>query len=203
MIDSGHEVRFTSANCLISKRQFIIEGKREGNLYYIPESEDRDVAHLGLATNRSMPKTLAIWHRRLGHRTFDYATIEYLRPPVSKFNIKRSGAETEGNRLCSTCAAGRQHKEAATAPREKAKVLLEVVHSDICGPMQVSTIAGERYFITFIDEKSGRIAVTLLKSKNEALGAFQVYKAWAEREARKPIPTLRTDGGGEYMGQVF
>jgi len=203
MIDSGYEVRFTSAKCAISKSQFVIKGKREGNLYYIREHDEKEVAHLGLDTNKSMPETLAVWHRRLGHRTLDYATIEYLTPPVSEFNIKRSGAQVEGKGLCGTCAVGRQHKEAATGSREKAQVLLQVVHSDICGPMQVSTITGERYFITFIDEKSGRIAVTLLKSKNEALGAFQAYQVRPEREARKPILTLRTDGGGEYTGQLF
>jgi len=69
--------------------------------------------------------------------------------------------------------------------------------------MQVSTISGERYFITFIDEQSGRIAVTLLKAKSEALGTFQAYKARAEKEAGREIKVLRTDGGGEYIGRDF
>jgi len=69
--------------------------------------------------------------------------------------------------------------------------------------MQVSTITGEKYFVTFIDEKSGRIAITLLKAKNEVLGAFQVYKARAEKEAGRVIRCFSTDGGGEYTSQQF
>ena len=61
--------------------------------------------------------------------------------------------------------------------REKTKVLLEGVHSDICGPMQISPLTSEKYSITFIEEKSGPIAVTLLQRKDQALAAFQAYKA--------------------------
>jgi len=78
-----------------------------------------------------------------------------------------------------------------------------VVRSDICGPMQVSTITGEKYFITFMYEKSGRIAVTLPQRKDQALQAFQAYQAWAEQEARRRIEALRIDGGGEYASHNF
>ena len=69
--------------------------------------------------------------------------------------------------------------------------------------MQISTLTCEKYFIRFIDEKSGRIAVTLLHRKDQALAAFKAYKARAENEAGRRIGVLRTDGGGEYSGQYF
>lgn len=90
-----------------------------------------------------------------------------------------------------------------TGKREKANELLEGVHFYVCGPMQVSTIMGERFFVTFIDEKSGRIAVTLLKAKSKVLRAFQAYRARAGKEAGRAIRTLRTDGGGEYTSGEF
>jgi len=90
-----------------------------------------------------------------------------------------------------------------TGSREKPCKLHAVVHSDISGPMQVSTISGEWHFITFIDEMSRRIAVSLHKMQSEGLGAFQAYKARAEKEAGHEIKRLRTDGVGEYVGQAF
>jgi len=90
-----------------------------------------------------------------------------------------------------------------TGSRGKAVELLKVVHSRICGPMQVSTISGKRNFITCIDSKSGRIAVTLLKAKGDALGAFQAYKARAEKEVGREIKNLRMNGGGEFIGHHF
>ena len=205
IINSGYKVAFTSERCTISKQGICLKGDREGNLYYIQNWPHSETAHIGLATNKSLAETLEMWHRRLGHRTLDEATVGYLLPRVSDFTIKRKeGNIVRGDReICSTCATGRQHKEGSTGTREKTAQILQVVHSDICGPMQVSTITGEKYFITFIDEKSGRIAVTLLQRKDQALEAFQAYQSRAEKEAGRKIEALRTDGGGEYARQHF
>ena len=40
--------------------------------------------------------------------------------------------------------------------------LLENINSDVCGPMETVAIDGEKYFVTFIDKASGRLAVSLL-----------------------------------------
>jgi hypothetical protein len=34
----------------------------------------------------------------------------------------------------------------------RAKEILELIHSDICGPMQTLSIGGAKYFLTFIDD---------------------------------------------------
>jgi len=180
-----------------------LQGEREGNLYYVRIPEGNIHAHLGLATNKAKPQKLEIWHRRLGHRRLDKTAVEYLSSKVSEFDIERSTKDQGEKDLGGICAVGRQQKEASTGTREKTNVLLEVVHSDICGPMQISTLTCEKYFITFIDEKSGRIAVTLLHRKDQALAAFQAYKARSENEAGRRIQVLRTDGGGEYSGRYF
>jgi len=203
LIDSGYNVSFGSKMCTISKQALSLKGERQGNLYCLRKLKNHDSAHLGLATNKSVPETAEVWHRRLGHRTLDTGSISYLKSRVSDFEIKGNTGERDERKICKTCAIGHQHKEPMTGSRGKAVELLEVVHSDICGPMQVSTINGERYFITFIDSKSGRIAVTLLKAKGDALGAFQAYKARAEKEAGREIKNLRTDGGGEFIGRHF
>jgi len=69
--------------------------------------------------------------------------------------------------------------------------------------MQVNSVTCERYLITFIDERSGRIAITLLISKNEVLAAFQAYKKWAENQARKESRAFKTDCGEEYINHQF
>jgi hypothetical protein len=44
----------------------------------------------------------------------------------------------------------------ATAP-------LQLVHSDLCGPLSVPTPHGDRYFITFIDDYSRFVILKLLR----------------------------------------
>ena len=180
-----------------------VPAKREGNLYYLRREEVFDHAKIGLTTNKSVAKSIDVWHRWLGHRTLDQQAIQFLQPRVSEFEIQSSKIGATVGEVCGTCAIGCQHREAIIGTKEKAVALLDVVHSDICGPMQVSMITGERYFITFIDEPSGRVAVTLLKTKSEALGAFHAYKMRAEKEAGRGIRALKTDGRGEYLNNEF
>ena len=105
--------------------------------------------------------------------------------------------------ICGICAVGRQHREAGTKRRERATKILAVVHSDLCGPMQTVGLNGERYFVSPIDEMSGTVSITLLKSKDAALTAFQAYRARAEKSTGKAIKALRSDGGGEYLNLEF
>ena len=203
LIDSGYKVSFGLEKCIIAQDNLRMEGERDGNLYYLRSNRSKERASLGLATHKPTSQTIEVWHRRLGHRTLDLPTIQYLQPRVSDFAISNTTDFKSEPKICVTCAISRQHKKPITGTRNKLVELLGVVHSDICGPMQVSTLSGEKYFITFSDEHSGHIAVTLLKAKSDALSAFLAYRVRAEKEAGKVIKILRTDGGGEYVGQQF
>lgn len=63
-------------------------------------------------------------------------------------------------------------------------------------------LMGEQYFTTFIDEWSGRIAISLLTRKSEVFDQFKQYKAKVEQETGKKIKSLRCDRG-EYTGNGF
>ncbi|RVW42617.1 Retrovirus-related Pol polyprotein from transposon TNT 1-94 [Vitis vinifera] len=77
--------------------------------------------------------------------------------------------------------------------------ILEIIHSDICCPDMDAY--GPKYFISFINDYSRYMYIYLLHNKNEALGAFKVFKAEAEKQCGKQIKMVRTDRGGEYYGR--
>jgi hypothetical protein len=57
--------------------------------------------------------------------------------------------------VCEVCALDKIHRE--TFPKEntwRAKAPLELVHTDICGPMSTKSHGENQYFITFIDDFS-------------------------------------------------
>ena len=54
---------------------------------------------------------------------------------------------------------------------------MELVLTDLVGPMQVTSIGGSTYFMTFIDDFSGKTWVCFLKSKFEAFDKFLEFKA--------------------------
>ena len=205
-VDHGHNLTFSPTGCQIrgTRTQERIDGVREGNIYLLRAKRFA----LATLSNQDVAVSPEVWHRRLGHRDFGAAAQGVIGKAVVGLDVKEIGGNrmTIGevvDRVCETCVGGRQHKEKMTGSREKAHDLLECVHSDVCGPMQTATITGERYFVTFVDEASGRIAVALLKEKHQVLENFKIYRRRAEKDTGKSIRRLRTDGGGEYLNTKF
>lgn len=81
--------------------------------------------------------------------------------------------------------------------------MLELVHSDICGPITPCSNGGKRYILTFIDDFSRKSWVYFLQEKSKAFLAFKSYKVLVEKEVSSPIKILRTDCGGEYNSHEF
>ena len=72
-------------------------------------------------------------------------------------------------------------KRSFSAKGFKAKEPLELVHSDVCGPLNVQARGGYEYFITFIDDYSRYEYVCLMQKKYETFGKFKEFLAKAER----------------------
>jgi transposase InsO family protein len=67
----------------------------------------------------------------------------------------------------------------------------------------VLTKGGKRYFMTLIDDASRFCYVYLLKTKDEALDYFKIYKAEVENQLERKIKRLRSDRGGKFFPKVF
>ena len=80
---------------------------------------------------------------------------------------------------------------------------LQLVYTDVCGPMQTHSFGGSRYFITFTDDYSRFSRSYFMKHKAEALDKFKEFKALAEKESGMTIKVLCSDRGGEYMSEEF
>ena len=74
---------------------------------------------------------------------------------------------------------------------------LDLIHSDLCDLKFVQIRGGNKYFITFIDDSTKYCYVYLLKSKDEAIEKFGLYKNKVENQLYKKIKVLRSDRGGE------
>lgn len=101
--------------------------------------------------------------------------------------------------LCDSCALGKQTR-VSFMPKSPhhAKKLLEVIHNDVCGPMQSATLSGKRYFVTFTDDYSHFTTLFLLRSKSEVADKFAKFVAFDETQTGAVVKALRYDNGGEY-----
>jgi len=73
---------------------------------------------------------------------------------------------------------------------------LELVHSDLHGPLPVATREGYRYWMTFIDDATSHRAAMQLKQKSNAFDAFKTYKAFAENHFQQKMKEFQDDKGG-------
>ena len=94
--------------------------------------------------------------------------------------------------VCPACIDGKQHRIFNRRVPASAEVPLALVHSDSCGPFRTASIAGAKYFVLFIDDRSQMTWVHFLRTKGhqEVLGAFQEFKAVVEKHSGRPILRL-------------
>ncbi|CEG37391.1 FOG: Transposon-encoded proteins with TYA, reverse transcriptase, integrase domains in various combinations [Plasmopara halstedii] len=72
--------------------------------------------------------------------------------------------------ICDGCALGKQTRvRFRSTSADRASKLLEVIHSDVCGPMKTSTFRDKRYFVTCIDDNSRYCVVYLIKNKSKVV----------------------------------
>ena len=81
--------------------------------------------------------------------------------------------------------------------------LLELVHTDVCGPINIKTHGGYEHFITFINDRSRYGYIYLMHQKSDSFEKFKEYKTEVEKQLGKPIKTIRSDRGGEFLSNEF
>ncbi|KAK2412918.1 hypothetical protein QL285_048063 [Trifolium repens] len=140
-----------------------------------------------------------LWHNRYGHLSVNGLKL------LSKKNMVKGLPELgniEGK--CSDCIVAKHKRDSIPKQaRWRATEKLQLIHSDICGPINPSSNGGRRYFITFTDDFSRKTWVYIMKEKSEAFDIFKNFKALVENESRCKIQCLRTDRGGEYTSNDF
>ena len=61
-------------------------------------------------------------------------------------------AKHEG--VCKGCAQGKNVKKPSPSSDKKAKGILDIIHSDVCGMMTATSLSGYVYYVSFIDDFS-------------------------------------------------
>ena len=100
---------------------------------------------------------------------------------------------------CEGCVLGKLHRNLfPKKSNNRATRPSEIIHSDVCGPMQVESKGGSRYLVTFTDDYSRYTTVYFFKRKDEVLSKFQEYVTIVENQSENGghVKVLRSDNGG-------
>ncbi|CAA7409651.1 unnamed protein product [Spirodela intermedia] len=139
------------------------------------------------------------WHARLGH-----VNMTALQKMAREELVRGLPAVGQVDQLCEACLAGKQKRSPFPQQGEyRARHVLELVHSDLCGPIAPETPNGSKYFLLFVDDRSRYMWVAMLRSKDRAAVAIKEIKARVEGESGLKLGALRTDRGGEFTSHEF
>ena len=101
--------------------------------------------------------------------------------------------------FCEDCTLAKQHRLPFPDSNSSSSGLLELVHMDVCGPLQVMLTGETRYLATFIDDYSKLCHVVPLGYKSEAAQALRATIRLWEAQTGHRLKAVRTDRGTEYV----
>ena len=196
--EKGHSVIFRNGTCDIirnSDNSLILSANRIGRNYKITIRSSA-VAYSAYDTEAASRK---IWHARMGHPSSK--TIDELEKKQLIHITDKDKKELEN---CHACIPGKLPRKAfgETSNRNKYSKL-ELIHSDLCGPMQNDSLGGSKYFLIFVDNCTRMTYVSFLKKKSDCLCEFKKFYYRMKNQGHGNIQKLLTDNGTEYCNRAF
>jgi hypothetical protein len=196
--DRGLEVTFRGTEVLIHPRGSSLAsgqviGVRDGKLFRLLFQP----LHALAASSDSNRQLCELWHRRMAH--LHHGALGGLREVVT--GVPQISIEHQD--VCRGCALGKFAKASFPSSDTRSAGILDLVHTDVCGPMTRRSLSGCEYYLTFIDDYSRKTWIYFLKAKSEVFTRFQEFRALVENQSGKRIKVLRSDNGGEYSSRQF
>lgn len=189
--DNDGTVTFTDKNVYIKKNDLTLIGnKTNTGLYTI------DFNTIEYANSAILKDSVLDWHIKLGHPSSEIMKNMLKNNLVIGMDIKIQDIKDFSD--CETCHKAKQTRKPHKSIRHRAQRPLEIIHSDLCGPINPSTYNDEKYILTFLDDYTHHLKIQLLKRKDETTEYIKNYIEESERKYGKNISTIRCDNGGEY-----
>lgn len=192
-VDHGWSISLGKKGGCLTKGESKINVQKQGSKYTvtIPVLRQRDSPIVGAVTQRH--ETLESWHRRLGHMG-----VTAVKEVLEKNNIEVSETDFKGEH-CDECQISKATRLSFGDVPVRASRPLEIVHSDLAGPLQPAK-DGSRYYITLVDDFTRLVLVTYLQTKGDAAAKAIPVLSFMERQLGEKVSVFRTDGGLEYTG---
>jgi len=166
-------------------------GTRKDRLYHLDMAPMSDIAAVA---------SLQLWHERLGH--VNVAGVKRMIKNKDVDGLKSNYMVVKD--ICEPCMYG----NAAKTPMPSAGGVrvtrrLQLVHSDLGGPMSEPACGEALYFGTFTHDFSRRTDVVFLHKKSNLLVKYKKCLTRAQLHTGNKIKVLRSDKGGEYVSSAF
>jgi hypothetical protein len=102
---------------------------------------------------------------------------------------------------CVDCIKGNYVKHIKKGGATRSSGVLEIIHTNICGPFNVKYVDDFNLFIIFTDDFSRYGYIYPIRERSKALDKFKIFKAKVENQHNIKIKVVCSDRGGEYYGR--
>ncbi|RDX92790.1 hypothetical protein CR513_25027, partial [Mucuna pruriens] len=197
--DGGYDNHFGHGKWKLTKGNLVVARREKfSKMYWTKALVAKDSVN-------DMDTEASLLHRRLSH-----ISEKGLNSLVKKDMLP--GLKNAELEKCSHCMTSKQIKVSFKKhPPSRKSELLELVHSNVCGPLKVKSLSDAFYFVTFIDDCSRKLLVYVLKTKDQVLEKFTQFQALVERQSGKkgikhektPPKTPQLNGLAERMNRTL
>ena len=140
-----------------------------------------------------------IWHKRLGHSS--YENVKKLSGYNDEYGLQIKSITVSGMEKCVACIEGKQAQMPHNEKRARATRPLQLINSDVVGPISPTSYGNKRYLVTFIDDCTHFMAVYAMEANSEAFSYFRIFEAMAIAHFGTKLSRFRCDNGGEYVSR--
>ncbi|KAK1610745.1 hypothetical protein QYE76_034418 [Lolium multiflorum] len=198
LMQDGYSFKSENNGCSIFMNNIFYGRAPEKNGLFLLDldSSDTHIHNIDAKRIKLNDNSTYMWHCRLGH-------IGVKRMKKLHTDGLLESLDFESLDRCEACLMGKMTKTPFSGMMERATDLLEIIHTDVCGPMSVASRGGYRYVLTFTDDLSRYGYIYLMKHKSETFEKFKEFQSEVENQRNKKIKFLRSDRGGEYLSYEF
>ena len=143
-------------------------------------------------------KSPELWHRRYGQLGYDNLAKLAAEELVTGMKTTAADFEAAREKACGTCITAKQQKVPRPLSSSDSEKPLELVHTDVCGPLEVPSLGGHLYLATYLDDFSKLSIVKPLARKSQVPETTKEVITFMEKQSGCD---LRSDNGTEYLNK--
>jgi len=183
--EKGATVNFTPTSAeLVAPNGTTFDIRKSGKLYYLNS----------VVNNNGDSHSIKEWHEILGHcNVKDVIKLENV--------VEGMRISDKSDFSCDVCTMGKMTQSFNRHSDVRATKPLELVHCDLCGPIQPVAKDGFKYAISFVDDFSSATTVYFLRQKSDTVQATEKFLADCAPIGK--VERLRTDNGTEFTNAEF
>lgn len=189
-------VRNATITVTNSEGMVILQGTLDAERLYIVNLQinNDDSSPIALVTSSDN----LLWHRRFGHASPEYLRRLFANQP----ELPDLRFDNLDMAKCGTCCKAKQSKHPYCSKRHRATRPLEIVHTDVIGPISPS-LNDEEYIVSFLDDYTYYCVLFVIRRRSDLVDQFIQYEGLATAKFNIRIENVRCDNTLEYIAGRF